>query len=172
MIFIIFTFLIFGGWYVWVKIRGTDMVKVKFDYTTKKTSRISTWKIIVAVLFLMLIFILAFTSDSMQTSAGRKVNFLIVGIVVCIYIAVILFFNIQRIKIKKFKKNSIKIPGKIIGLKTHRFYNYNSADYNFTYYLKDRRIHDQRKRQRQPILCTEITGCICLLQRQRAHLGE
>ena len=57
MIFIIFTFLIFGGWYVWVKIRGTDMVKVKFDYTTKKTSRISTWKIIVAVLFLMLIFI-------------------------------------------------------------------------------------------------------------------
>ena len=104
MIFIIFTFLIFGGWYVWVKIRGTDMVKVKFDYTTKKTSRISTWKIIVAVLFLMLIFILAFTSDSMQTSAGRKVNFLIVGIVVCIYIAVILFFNIQRIKIKKFKK--------------------------------------------------------------------
>ena len=75
MIFIIFTFLIFGGWYVWVKIRGTDMVKVKFDYTTKKTSRISTWKIIVAVLFLMLIFILAFTSDSMQTSAGRKVNF-------------------------------------------------------------------------------------------------
>lgn len=135
MIFIIFTFLIFGGWYVWVKIRGTDMVKVKFDYTTKKTSRISTWKIIVAVLFLMLIFILAFTSDSMQTSAGRKVNFLIVEIVVCIYIAVILFFNIQRIKIKKFKKNSIKIPGKIIGLKTHRFYNYNSADYNFTYYL-------------------------------------
>ena len=125
MIFIIFTFLIFGGWYVWVKIRGTDMVKVKFDYTTKKTSRISTWKIIVAVLFLMLIFILAFTSDSMQTSAGRKVNFLIVGIVVCIYIAVILFFNIQRIKIKKFKKNSIKLPGKIIGLKTHRFYNYN-----------------------------------------------
>ena len=105
MIFIIFTFLIFGGWYVWVKIRGTDMVKVKFDYTTKKTSRISTWKIIVAVLFLMLIFILAFTSDSMQTSAGRKVNFLIVGIVVCIYIAVILFFNIQRIKIKKFKNN-------------------------------------------------------------------
>lgn len=74
MIFIIFTFLIFGGWYVWVKIRGTDMVKVKFDYTTKKTSRISTWKIIVAVSFLMLIFILAFTSDSMQTSAGRKVN--------------------------------------------------------------------------------------------------
>ena len=135
MIFIIFTFLIFGGWYVWVKIRGTDMVKVKFDYTTKKTSRISTWKIIVAVLFLMLIFILAFTSDSMQTSAGRKVNFLVVGIVVCIYIAVILFFNIQRIKIKKFKKNSIKLPGKIIGLKTHRFYNYNSADYNFTYYL-------------------------------------
>ena len=58
MIFIIFTFLIFGGWYVLVKIRGTDMVKVKFDYTTKKTSRISTWKIIVAVLFLMLIFIL------------------------------------------------------------------------------------------------------------------
>ena len=110
MIFIIFTFLIFGGWYVWVKIRGTDMVKVKFDYTTKKTSRISTWKIIVAVLFLMLIFILAFTSDSMQTSAGRKVNFLIVGIVVCIYIAVILFFNIQRIKIKKFNsdKNSQK----------------------------------------------------------------
>ena len=105
MIFIIFTFLIFGGWYVWVKIRGTDMVKVKFDYTTKKTSRISTWKIIVALLFLMLIFILAFTSDSMQTSAGRKVNFLIVGIVVCIYIAVILFFNIQRIKIKKFKKS-------------------------------------------------------------------
>ena len=34
-----------------------------------------------------------------------------------------------------FKKNSIKLPGKIIGLKTHRFYNYNSADYNFTYYL-------------------------------------
>ena len=101
MIFIMFPFLIFGDWYVCVKIRGTDMVKVKFDYTTKKTSRISTWKIIAAVLFLMLIFILAFTSDSMQTSAGRKVNFLIVGIVVCIYIAVILFFNIQRIKIKK-----------------------------------------------------------------------
>ena len=45
------------------------------------------------------------------------------------------YFIFQRIKIKKFKKNSIKIPGKIIGLKTHRFYNYNSADYNFTYYL-------------------------------------
>ena len=42
MIFIIFTFLIFGGWYVWVKIRGTDMVKVKFDYTTKKTSSFQT----------------------------------------------------------------------------------------------------------------------------------
>lgn len=45
-----------------------------------------------------------FYSDSMQTSAGRKVNFLIVGIVVCIYIAVILFFNIQRIKIKNLKR--------------------------------------------------------------------
>lgn len=67
MIFIIFTFLIFGGWYVWVKIRGTDMVKVKFDYTTKKTSRISTWK--------------------------------------------------------------------IIGLKTHSYYSYNSGHYNFTNYL-------------------------------------
>lgn len=114
MIFIIFTFLIFGGWYVWVKIRGTDMVKVKFDYTTKKTSRISTWKIIVAVLFLMLIFILAFTSDSMQTSAGRKVNFLIVGIVVCIYIAVILFFNIQRIK--KLQENiAFQVTGYVDG---------------------------------------------------------
>ena len=135
MIFIIFTFLIFGGWYVWVKIRGTDMVKVKFDYTIKKTSRISTWKIIAAILFLMLISILAFTSDSMQTPAGRKVNFLIVGIVVCVYLAVILFFNIQRIKIKKFKKNSTRLPGKIIGLKKHSYYSYNSGHYNFTNYL-------------------------------------
>lgn len=135
MSFIIFTVLIFCGWYIWFKIRGTDMVKVKFDYTTKKTSRVGTWKIIAAILFLMLIFILAFTSDAMQTPAGRKVNFLIVGIVVCVYLAVILFFNIQRIKIKKYKKNSMKLPGKITGLKTHRVYNYHSGDYNFTHYL-------------------------------------
>lgn len=135
MSFIIFTVLIFGGWYIWFKIRGTDMVKVKFDYTFKKTSRISTWKIIAAILFFLLVLILAFTSEARQSSAGRAENLLIVGIIACIYIGVILFFNIQRIKIKKFKKDSMKLPGKIIGLKTHRVYNYNSSDYNVIHYL-------------------------------------
>lgn len=106
-------------WYAWIKFgpNNSDLIKVKFDYTGKKTAFYSKPKVIAAIVFWLFLLIVGITTSDATTTA------IILGLISLIYAAFIVKFFLNRKQLKDLKKKATKVPGKIVGIKTKRVYN-------------------------------------------------
>lgn len=117
---ILFFIAVFVIWFLWVRLRPSksDMIKIKFDYSTKQTSFYSKGVIIGAVLFWLFLLLVGIVASDPQTTI------IILSLISAIYLVFIIRYLLARRKINCQKRAARKIPGKIVGLKEHTSHNY------------------------------------------------
>lgn len=104
----------------------TTIIKQKFDYIKPRTTFYSKGKVTVAVLFwLFLLFVGLVVAKDVQATI------VILGLISLIYAVFVGIYIRDKCKVRQYKQDAIKVPGKIVGTreKTSSHYSYENGCY-------------------------------------------